>query len=220
MARQIRTHVLVLAASKGGVGKTTIASALAVRAAADGKRVALVDTDPQASLERWWELRGEPDNPRIVGVDASAEGLGHLISEGFEWVIIDTPPALMDHIHEAVSVSDFVIVPTRASAIDVEAVSAVRDICVDLEKPFAFLLNAVEPGKKLTRTAAEYLQEDGPLLDTQIPYRFDYVRAMTTGKSAPEIERGTLAEKDIDALWAEIKKLTTRAINKRARANV
>ena len=60
MVRKQPMRVVVLAAVKGGVGKTTLASCLAVRAAEESKRVALVDLDPQESLVGWWERRGLP----------------------------------------------------------------------------------------------------------------------------------------------------------------
>ena len=42
-------YVIAVVNTKGGVGKTTLASALAVRAAKDSPRVAMVDLDPQRS---------------------------------------------------------------------------------------------------------------------------------------------------------------------------
>jgi chromosome partitioning protein len=45
-----RTYVVTLAGTKGGTGKTTLASALSVRAAEDSPKVALIDLDPQESL--------------------------------------------------------------------------------------------------------------------------------------------------------------------------
>ena len=208
-------RVVVLAATKGGVGKTTLASALAVRAAQESKRVALIDADPTASLERWWELRGEPDNPRILGVDCSAEALGLLISERWQWVFIDTPPALIDEIAQAILVADFVLIPTRASAIDVEAMDHVIELCKERRKPFAFVLNAVQPTWKLTESAAAYLERDGKVLEPRICYRKAYISAMTSGRSAPEVEKDGQAAKEIDALWASVKKFVVRSARAR-----
>jgi cellulose biosynthesis protein BcsQ len=54
-----RLRVVTLASLKGGVGKTTLAGALAVRAAEESRRVALLDLDPQESLASWWTRRGK-----------------------------------------------------------------------------------------------------------------------------------------------------------------
>ena len=53
------THVLGIVATKGGTSKSTLASALAVRAAKGGRQVVLLDADPQGSLLKWWKHRGE-----------------------------------------------------------------------------------------------------------------------------------------------------------------
>ena len=58
--------VIAVVNSKGGTGKTTLASALSVRAAKDSKRVAMVDLDPQKSLIAWWQRRGKTDKPNDI----------------------------------------------------------------------------------------------------------------------------------------------------------
>lgn len=210
MGRKEPMRVLVLAGTKGGVGKTTLASILAVRAFQDGGRVALIDTDAQSSLERWWELRGEPENPQLIEVDASPEGLEWLLSEGWQWAIIDTPPGGIASINDAVSCATFVLIPSRASAVDVEAVDKVVDLCNDHGKPFAFVLNAVPHGwGKLADSASAYLAQCGPVLKARVASRKPYVAAMTVGKSGAEIDRA--AREEIDTLWAEVKRAVAKA---------
>ena len=48
---------ILVAGSKGGVGKTTVATHLAAHAALDGKRTVLADADPQGSSTRWAQRR-------------------------------------------------------------------------------------------------------------------------------------------------------------------
>ena len=73
-------RVISLVSLKGGVGKSTLAAALAVRAARESKRVAMVDLDPQASLDAWWKRRGKGENPTIFG-NASTAGDAVTVSQ-------------------------------------------------------------------------------------------------------------------------------------------
>lgn len=205
-----RTNVIVLAASKGGVGKTTLSAALAVRAAQDGARVGFFDTDFQRSLEMWWKLRGETENPKLIGLDCSQEGLELLIADGWDWVFIDTPPALMDRIEQAIACADLVLIPTGASMLDLTALQPVIDICLAMQRPYVFVLNKVEADAKLTTTAASALEGAGQLMKARITYRRPYISAMTAGKSGPEVERGSACANEIDALWAELQKEVAR----------
>lgn len=200
-----RTNVIVLAASKGGVGKTTLSAALAVRASQEAKRVGFFDTDFQRSLEMWWGLRGQTDNPKLIGLDCSQEGLELLISEGWDWIFIDTPPALMDRIEQAIVCADLVLIPTGASMLDLTALRPVIEICTALQKPYAFVLNKVETDAKLTSTAAKALESAGSLMKARVTYRRPYISAMTVGKSGPEVERGSGCATEIEALWQELK---------------
>jgi len=137
-------RTIALAAAKGGVAKSTIASALAVQAVSEGARVALVDAEPQASLGLWWERRGEPDNPGMFTVDDD-RGLGRAVAKlragPWDYVIVDTPPAMMDRIEAAIRAADVVLIPVRASIFDVEAISPVTEVCKDYGKTYAFVLS-------------------------------------------------------------------------------
>lgn len=209
-----RCRTIALCATKGGVGKTTIAAALAVRAAQSGSRVALLDSDPQESLGSWWDRRGTPDNPKLFEVDSTAEAIRLIEAEGFAWVIVDTPPATHDLIEQAIVTADHVLIPCRASVLDITAVEMVIELCREHGKPFAFVLNAVDPRAKITASAATVLAQSGPVLATRIANRNAYAAAMTNGKSGPEIERDGAAAREIDALWAEVSKLAAGKVRR------
>src|SRR6478752_7914034 len=98
-----RTYVVTLAGTKGGTGKTTLASSLAVRAAEDSPKVALIDLDPQESLSSWWTRRGKSKNPKLFEVDATTEAIELLISQSWQWVFIDTGPAKIELIEPGIA---------------------------------------------------------------------------------------------------------------------
>lgn len=210
-------RIIAVCSSKGGTGKTTLSSILAVKAAQAGGKVALFDTDPQSSLGRWWQLRGEPDNPCFVETTASIEAIELMIAEGWSTVIIDTPPSNMELIQHAIYSAQFVLIPSQASPVDVEAFDAVVDLCVDREsgellKPFAFVLNAVPNGwGALADSSEKCLADIGPVLKTRLALRKPYRSAMALGKSGAETDRSGAARQEVDALWAEIGRVMRKA---------
>jgi CobQ/CobB/MinD/ParA nucleotide binding domain len=66
--------VLALASSKGGVGRTTLCAALAVRAVQRGRPVALIDRDPSENLASWADRGGRRSNPHLIDIDSSNKG--------------------------------------------------------------------------------------------------------------------------------------------------
>ena len=204
------TQVLAVVASKGGVMKSTLATALAVRAVKDGWRVALLDADPQESLTMWWGRRGEPNNPQVFSMEDVAADVAQLTGEGWDWIIIDGPPSNFDRIGPIVKVSDFCLIPARVSAFDLDAVSTVVDQCKKLGKPFAFVLTQVDPRwAKFTESAAKALKTRGAVLAEQIRFRLAYASAPTIGKTGPEsadARQAAEARAEIEALWLAINK--------------
>src|SRR5215475_11444223 len=148
-----RLRVITLANPKGGVGKTTICSALSVRAAEESHRVALLDLDPQETLASWWTRRGKVKNPKLFEIDAATEAIELLVSQGWEWVFVDTGPAKLDLIEPGIAVADFVLIPTRPSAFDIVQAAITVELCETHAKPHAFVLNHASPGTKLTKSS-------------------------------------------------------------------
>lgn len=210
---------ICLASSKGGCGKSTLTASLAVRAAVESERVAMLDVDPQHSVARWWELRGKPANPRLfTGVEDIADDIALLKGRGWQWIIIDTPGSGHREILEpAVVAADYVLVPVKASALDVEAVLAMADLCRKRRKAWAFVLNDYEARWKVSQTAADFLSDHGRVLDVQVQHRQAHLAAMGAGKTGAEYsdkKQAAGAAEDIDALWQVVRKLAMTAAKK------
>ena len=208
--------------SKGGVGKSTLAAALAVRAARDSKRIAMVDLDPQKSLVEWWARRGKTDNPTIFeGADTAADAVESLQLDGWDFVFLDGPPAFIGVMEEMIEAADFVLIPVKASMIDLLATQDAVALAREANAKFLVVINDVGPRERLVESARELLSNaEVPIAHTQITHRVSHVQGMTVGKSAAEVNNGRdrAAAEEIDRLWKEIKSAAVKASRARAKA--
>jgi chromosome partitioning protein len=162
----------------------------------------------QGSLSRWWEVRGEPDAPKLIDED-DIENITRdvkALASTYDWLFIDTPPVEMDLIEQAIAVADAVVIPARPGFFDVIAVQSVIEMCRERRKPFATLLNAIDGQHKIVnKQAIVALKALGPTFSTQISFRQPYIQALVIGKTGPELDKRLRPE--IDALWSEVKRL-------------
>ena len=208
--------------TKGGVGKTTLSAALAVRASQDSKRVAMVDLDPQRSLVDWWKRRGgSQDSPTIFeGVDTADEAIERLSMDGWDFVFIDGPPAFLAVVQETIQAADFVLIPIKASMLDLTATQDAIVLAKEADAEFMCVLNDVDSRTKLADSAVKMLATQKiPVAETRVMHRASHVAGMTVGKSGAEVNNGKdkAAADEIDSLWAEVKAAAIRAAKARAK---
>ena len=112
---------ILVASSKGGVGKTTIATHLAAQSAVAGQRTVLVDADPQGSSTRWAERRASLDSA-VLPLDGTRKDWRRKLPDDAQRVVVDAPAGAMagdlDKVLEGV---DAIVVPVSPSALDIEA---------------------------------------------------------------------------------------------------
>lgn len=111
----------LVACSKGGVGKTTIATHVAAEAAVAGLHTALVDADPQGSATRWCQRRAGLAHA-VLPIDGTRKSWHKHLPADTQRVIVDSPAGAMAGQLEAfLDTADAVVVPIQPSALDIEA---------------------------------------------------------------------------------------------------
>ncbi|NZA26158.1 ParA family protein [Luteimonas sp. SJ-92] len=114
---------VLVASSKGGVGKTTIATHIAAQSALAGHSTALVDADPQGSSTRWAERRAGMESA-VLPIEGSRRqrSVWRALPADAERVVIDAPAgAMRDDLDAWLEHADAVVVPVLPSALDIEA---------------------------------------------------------------------------------------------------
>ncbi len=138
---------VALCTQKGGTGKTTIATALAVAAQLAGKKSALLDLDPQTNAVNWFDRR-EGDGPDVASIQPGAirRSLDAYRGLGMEWVFIDTPGKMDSASTEAAKYADMVLIPTQAQIFAIDTLEPLKRLLDMAGNPPAFVvLNLVHP---------------------------------------------------------------------------
>ena len=198
--------VLAVVSQKGGVGKTTLATALAVQAGNAGRKTVVFDLDPQASATFWKDTRKDD----LVAISAiPATRLGHMLTSareaGCDLVIIDTPPFSKDIAYEAAQHADFVLLPTRPAVLDVMAMSKTVELVRHYKHPFAAVLTFCPPqGREIEDTIKVIQALGADVCPVRIGNRIAYSRAQQNGLAAQELDPNGKAAQEIRDLYAYV----------------
>jgi chromosome partitioning protein len=203
--------VVAVAQQKGGSGKSTVAANLAAVLAAGGRRVALLDTDPQGSVTRWHQERQRRGDGRAAPLlfDRPSgwrvpNALDRLRRER-DVVVVDTPPHAGTDAKVAIRAADLVLMPLQPSPADLWASEGTRRLAAEERRALRALLNRVPAqGKMRDRVAAALAEQEVPLLKETLGNRAQFGAAFLEGLSVTEAAPRSAAAAEMRALAAAV----------------
>lgn len=209
-------RTVLVASSKGGAGKSTIATNLAAHFALEGKRTVLIDADRQKSSTHWSQKRaGLPS--AVLPIDATRRGWEKLVPSDTQFAVIDAPAgAMADDLEALLERADAVLVPINPSMIDLEATVPFLDSLAALPRvkkgklPVALVGNRLKPWTSASQQAMGQLKSwpyplVGQLRDTQA-----YVLMVALGKSVFDYHSEQIRGHQDD--WAPLLKWLRKAL--------
>ena len=205
------SKVITIAQQKGGTGKTTLAVHLALAFIKyHNLKVAIIDTDPQGSLGKWFMIREEKklSNNNLTFKTASLWGAQYeskALKKDQDIVIIDTPPKIESDARPSIESADLVLIPMAASHVDFWATGAIVEIAKKANKKILVQINRSSQRSKLISKTNDFIKSlNLSATKTIIGNRQIYTASMGEGKTAVEKQKKSIAVEEIKQLSEQI----------------
>jgi chromosome partitioning protein len=189
--------IVSVLARKGGTGKSTAVRCLAIEALKAGRRVVIIDADPQPTCHRWWQRRTAAGVavPLVVlpargGIAAQVEAFR---SQQVDLIHIDTPPTATPVVNAALDASAAALVVTRPNPEDLESVQESLRVAGAQHRRTGVVIWQAPPDKRVRAVslAREALQRMGALVcptavSASVSYPYAYAEGLTPQEREPE----------------------------------
>jgi chromosome partitioning protein len=206
--------IIAVCGQKGGTGKSTVATCLASELLERGRRVLLVDADPQRSASAWVAVAREHQRnaPTLLVMGAqmhSAEQLGQ-VARAYDVALVDCPPSLGEIQASALMVADVAVVPCGPSAFEAWALAGTLDLAraakrVRRKLRVVALINRRKVGTDIGKSARDVFTATGvEVLHCELADRVAYQEAPAAGVGVAQYQPRSEAAAEVRALTDEL----------------
>jgi chromosome partitioning protein len=203
--------IITIAQHKGGAGKTTLTTQLAVAISAEGHKILVIDADPQGSTTAWHNVRAR-ELGRKNKIDLNSALGWKLLRDmpnfvkDYDYILIDTPPHAESEASTAIRLSHLVLMPVQPSPLDVWACAPTIKLILNEKKPVMLVLNRVPATSKLNGAIMDKLSDMKIMVAKQtLGNRVSFASSIMKGLGVIEQDPRSVAAHEILSLWGHVK---------------
>jgi chromosome partitioning protein len=210
--------IAALPNQKGGVGKRrSPCISLAGQWVRKGKRLVLIDADPQGSALDWSEQCARDHVPRLFGVIGLARDALHReapeLARDVDHVVTDGPPRVAGLVRSGLLAADLVLIPAQPSPFDGSASAEMPSLLYGArifrpQLAVYFVLNRCAACTVIARETADRLaDQDPPVLASRIGQHVVFADAARSERLVCEIDNASPSAREVAGLAAEVRAL-------------
>ncbi len=216
-------YILCAVTEKGGSGKSTLVTNVAVQWAQEGKKVLVLDLDPQKSSATWSQMRHAQEDELVEVEVAYIEGnmLGKILSnlkDDYDVIFLDVPGSDNGLLRTALMQADLAVIPFTTGGFDFLTSSHTLDVLKEAQQlrldvpqltplKSAFFLNKTKPNSIGTRGLRNHFAE---VLEHVVPcqaefgYLDDFWGAAQAGMGVVEFNKSGRSARQVRKLASEL----------------
>lgn len=213
--------VIAVANQKGGAGKSTLATNLAVMFASEGNKVLLIDADTQQNTSLKWHADRAQYEDKVVNLDVCGLTARNLLPstqsfrKQYGVIIIDGGARITAEAHAAVGAADYLIVPVKPVKADVDSTATFLEVVaqsmeVRSDLTAGILINEVNERTSLAKLMIEELksfEESFGIFEQRIGSYQAFRDAISSGLGVVELDERSSekASHQMRAFYEELK---------------
>jgi chromosome partitioning protein len=203
-------QIITVATMKGGSGKSTIASCLAVHWHLSGRHATIIDADPQRSIARLASReRALGGVPVVEDATENAWKTAQGLAGAGRPIVIDTPGFRSPATLACIAAADFLLVPVKASPLDIDRMLDTLNSLIEGaggQRPIyrCVLTQTTRDSVIAKHIRSELIEAGYPVLTSEMTNRVAYAEAALWGATPSLIERNGAAARDIAAIADEV----------------
>jgi len=203
--------IIVCGNVKGGVGKSTLSCNLAVQASSSGKRVLLIDADPQGSSLSFRAVRALDDITAMAITSATLHRDLRNIATAYDLVFVDVGGRDGDVFRSAIMSCDLLLIPVLPSQYDIwaaeDTIRVLREARAFRDLTARFVLNQIVTNSIVAREALEAVagfSGDATLMKSSLHQYMDFKKSISLGQGVGEFNADGKASREVAELYTEL----------------
>jgi len=203
--------VIAVVSAKGGTGKSTITLNLGGTLSSAGRRVLIIDADPQGSIAQWAKKSKQKEPTILVESSPAVHRKIKKLYTNYDYVLFDSPPTFKKRVRSVISLVDRLIIPVSPGMADYWSTKKLLELYFEEKErrpklDARLLISRIDRRTKMGREFRPFLERLSiPIFVSEIPQRIIYSESWMERKTVDRLKPNSDGAKEFRSLAQEVR---------------